>query len=115
MDLAAGARRLVVLQTHVSKDGKSKLVPALTLPATALRCAHRVITELGVFDPAGDHFVCVEAAPGVAEEQIAQEHRRAGGVPASGISAAPCPPCPPARTAATTPCWTSGWSARPTA
>jgi len=70
MDLAAGARRLVVLQTHVAKDGKSKLVPALSLPATALRCVHRVITELGVFDPAGDHFVCVEKATGVDEDQI---------------------------------------------
>src|SRR5436190_625899 len=70
MDLAAGARRLVVLQTHVAKDGKSKLVAALTLPATALGCAHRVITDLGVFDPAGDHFVCVEAAPGADEARI---------------------------------------------
>ena len=77
MDLAAGARRLVVLQTHVAKDGKSKLVPALGLPATALRCVHRVITELGVFDPAGDHFVCVEKAPGVDEESI----RRGTGAP----------------------------------
>jgi 3-oxoacid CoA-transferase subunit B len=70
MDLAAGARRLIVLQTHVAKDGKSKLVQALTLPATALRCAHRIITELGVFDPAGDHFVCVERAAGVDEAQV---------------------------------------------
>jgi acyl CoA:acetate/3-ketoacid CoA transferase beta subunit len=59
-----------VLQTHVAKDGKSKLVRALTLPATALGCAHRIITELGVFDPAGDHFVCVQRAPGVDEAQV---------------------------------------------
>jgi 3-oxoacid CoA-transferase subunit B len=72
MDLAAGARRLVVLQTHVAKDGKSKLVPALTLPPTALRCTHRVITELGVFDPAGDHFLCIERAPGVDESHLRQ-------------------------------------------
>ena len=52
MDLAAGARRVVVLQSHVSKDGKPKLVSQLTLPATALGCANRVITELGVFDTA---------------------------------------------------------------
>lgn len=65
MDLAAGARRVIVLQTHVAKDGKSKLVTTLTLPATALGCARRVITELGVFDPAGDHFRLVELAPGV--------------------------------------------------
>jgi len=70
MDLAAGARRVIVLQTHVAKDGKPKLVARLTLPPTALGCTARVITDLGVFDPAGDHFVCVERAPGVDEGQV---------------------------------------------
>ncbi len=70
MDLAAGARRLVVLQTHGAKDGKPKLVATLTLPLTALACVDRVITDLGVFDPAGDHFKCVERADGVTEEII---------------------------------------------
>jgi 3-oxoacid CoA-transferase subunit B len=70
MDLAAGARRLVVLQTHAAKDGKPKLVEHLGLPPTALGCAHRVITELGVFDPAGDHFVCIEQARDVEQELI---------------------------------------------
>jgi 3-oxoacid CoA-transferase subunit B len=77
MDLAAGARRLVVLQSHASKDGKPKLVAALTLPLTALGCVDRVITELGVFDPAGDAFVCVERAPGVDDDYI----RRLTGAP----------------------------------
>jgi 3-oxoacid CoA-transferase subunit B len=77
MDLAAGARRLVVLQTHAAKDGTPKLVTRLTLPATALGCAHRVITDLGVFDPAGDHFRCSERAPGVDEARI----RAATGAP----------------------------------
>jgi 3-oxoacid CoA-transferase subunit B len=62
MDLAAGARRVVVLQTHASKDGTPKLVGKLSLPATALGCTSRVITDLGVFDPGGDHFRCVERA-----------------------------------------------------
>jgi len=70
MDLAAGARRVVVLQTHVAKDGGAKLVSRLTLPVTALGCVRRVITELGVFDAAGDHFVCVERAPGVEPAEI---------------------------------------------
>jgi 3-oxoacid CoA-transferase subunit B len=72
MDLAAGARRVVVLQSHESKDGKSKLVSALTLPPTALGCVARVITELGVFDVGGDHFRCVERAPGIDDAQIAR-------------------------------------------
>lgn len=71
MDLAAGARRVVVLQTHVARDGRPKLVAQLSLPATALSCAHRVITDLGVFDPRGDHFVCVERAPDASQAEIA--------------------------------------------
>ena len=70
MDLAAGARRVVVLQSHVSKDGQPKLVAQLTLPPTARGCANRVITELGVFDTAGDCFICVLKAPGVSREMI---------------------------------------------
>jgi 3-oxoacid CoA-transferase subunit B len=70
MDLAAGAKRVVVLQSHVAKDGTPKLVARVTLPVTALACVHRVITELGVFDVGGDHFVCVERAAGVGEDEI---------------------------------------------
>src|SRR5262249_3180805 len=70
MDLAAGARRVVVLQSHVSKEGTPKLVSKLTLPPTALACAKRVITELGVFDTAGDCFVCVVRATGVDQDMI---------------------------------------------
>jgi 3-oxoacid CoA-transferase subunit B len=72
MDLAAGARRVVVLQSHTAKDGSSKLVQRLTLPVTALACVSRVITELGVFDAGGDHFRCVERAPGVDEATVSR-------------------------------------------
>ena len=70
MDLAAGARRVVVLQSHASKDGKPKLVERLTLPPTALACVARVITELGAFDVLGDGFRCVQKAAEVGEEVI---------------------------------------------
>jgi 3-oxoacid CoA-transferase subunit B len=45
-------------------------VARLTLPLTALACVDRVITELGVFDPTGEVFHCVERAAGVSEDQI---------------------------------------------
>jgi acyl CoA:acetate/3-ketoacid CoA transferase beta subunit len=45
-------------------------VAALTLPLTALACVDRVITELGVFDPKGDHFHCVERAEGITEAVV---------------------------------------------
>jgi 3-oxoacid CoA-transferase subunit B len=77
MDLAKGADRVLVLQSHVSKEGTPKLVAKLTLPVTALACVNRVVTELGVFDCRGDHFVCVERAEGVSEDQV----REATGAP----------------------------------
>lgn len=70
MDLAAGAKRVVVLQTHASKEGTPKLVAMLNLPTTALSCVNRVITDLGVFDPMGDHFRCEERAMGVTDDDI---------------------------------------------
>ena len=75
MDLANGARKTLVLQTHCSKDGESKLTSQLRLPATALGCVQRVITELGVFDCKGDHFLCVELAEGVTQQEaISKTH-----------------------------------------
>lgn len=65
MDLAAGAKRLLLVMRHQAKDGGDKLLSRCTYPLTALGVVGRVITDLGVFDPAGDHFDVVELAPGV--------------------------------------------------
>ena len=70
MDLAAGARRLVVVMRHQAKNGADKLVPRCTYPLTALGVVRRIITDLGVFDPAGDGFAVVALAPGVTVDEV---------------------------------------------
>ena len=70
MDLAVGASRVLALCAHTDKHGRSKLGVRCELPLTAAGVVDRVITELGVFDTAEDHFAVVEAAPGVTLEQI---------------------------------------------
>lgn len=70
MDLAAGARRVVVLTTHRAKDGAAKLVRSPTYPLTAAGVVDRVITELGVFDPVADAFRVVELAEGVTLDRV---------------------------------------------
>jgi 3-oxoacid CoA-transferase subunit B len=55
---------------HTSKDGQAKLVPTCTLPLTGRGVVSRVITDLGVFDTAGDGFDVVELAPGTSLEQV---------------------------------------------
>jgi len=71
MDLASGCRRVLALMQHTAKDGGHKLVAACTYPLTARGVVARVITELGVFDPAGDGFRVIELAPGVERDQVA--------------------------------------------
>ncbi|HJK96609.1 MAG TPA: 3-oxoacid CoA-transferase subunit B [Polyangiaceae bacterium LLY-WYZ-14_1] len=72
MDLAAGARRLVVMMSHRAKDGSPKLRSACSYPRTACGVVDRVVTDLGVFDPAGSGFRVVELAPGVDRAAAAQ-------------------------------------------
>ncbi|TNE85338.1 MAG: 3-oxoacid CoA-transferase subunit B [Deltaproteobacteria bacterium] len=64
MDLAAGARRVVVLTRHVAKNGAPKLVDPVSFPLTAAGVVDRVITEYGVFDAEGDGFSVVALAEG---------------------------------------------------
>ena len=49
MELAAKAKKVIVLMEHNDKTGMSKLVEKCTLPLTAKKCVHMIITELGVF------------------------------------------------------------------
>lgn len=77
MDLAAGARRVVVLSWHCTSSGDPKLVRRPSFPLTAPGVVDRVITDLGVFEPAGKHFDAVELAEGVDLERV----RAATGAP----------------------------------
>lgn len=70
MDLVSGARRVVVLMEHLTRNGQPKLVRQCTLPLTGRRVVDRVITDLAVLDVGGGHFRLVELAPDVTLEEV---------------------------------------------
>ncbi len=70
MDLASGAKRILVLTQHVTKQGEPKLLEACDFPLTACGCVDRVITDLAVLDVADGGFALVELAPGVSLDEV---------------------------------------------
>ena len=70
MDLASGAKRLIVTMTHASSDGQSKIVPSCTLPLTATNAVDVIITELAVFRFCDGRLTLTELLDGASLEQV---------------------------------------------
>ncbi|TCW47959.1 3-oxoacid CoA-transferase subunit B [Phytobacter diazotrophicus] len=70
MDLVAGAENIIVVMTHASKSGESKLLDHCTLPLTGANCIRRVLTDLAYLEIENGAFVLKERAPGVSVDEI---------------------------------------------
>lgn len=70
MDLACGAERLIVTMEHTTREGEAKIVPACTLPLTALQAVDVVITELALFRFMDGQLTLCELLPGATLEEV---------------------------------------------
>ena len=70
MDLAVGARRVLVLTTHTTRAGEPKLLPRCTYPLTAAGVVDRVYTDLAVLDVTDSGFLVREMVAGLTREDL---------------------------------------------
>jgi len=70
MDLAHGAKKLIILMEHVARNGAHKIVQECSLPLTGRHVVHRIITDLCVLDVTDHGLVLRELADGVTEDDI---------------------------------------------
>jgi acetate CoA/acetoacetate CoA-transferase beta subunit len=69
MDLASGARRVIVAMQHTAK-GKSKIVRKCGLPLTSERPVDLVVTDMAVMGFENGRIMLLETAPGVSVAEV---------------------------------------------
>jgi 3-oxoadipate CoA-transferase, beta subunit len=70
MDIAAGAKKLIVCMEHTTKEGAPKIVRQCTYPLTGLACVDTIITDLAVIDVKPEGLMLREIAPGWNNEEL---------------------------------------------
>jgi len=70
MDLATGAKKLIITMTHTNSDGSFKVIPECTLPLTAKNAVDMIITDLAVFVFKDHQLSLIELMPGANLEEI---------------------------------------------
>lgn len=70
IDLAQKAKKVIVLMSHTTKDGKPKILTECTLPLTVREGAHMIITERAVMKIENQQLKLLEIMPGYSVEEI---------------------------------------------
>lgn len=70
MDLASGAKKLIITMMHTEKDGSSKIVPSCDLPLTSKTCVDMIITDKAVFEFIDKQLTLIEVMPGSTLEEV---------------------------------------------
>ena len=70
MDLAVGARELIIAMEHVTKTGEPKIVKQCSYPLTAKGCVNLIVTDLAVIEVTKERLLLREVAPGLTPEDI---------------------------------------------
>nr|WP_211201425.1 3-oxoacid CoA-transferase subunit B [Bacillus sp. NTK071] len=70
IDLAQKAKKVIVLMSHITKEGKPKILKECSLPLTVKEGAHMIITERAVMRIDSGKLFLIELMPGFSVEDV---------------------------------------------
>ena len=70
MDLAAGAKRMIIAMEHTDSQGAPKVVRECSFPLTGRRCVDLIVTDVAVIEVTPAGLLLREVAPGWAPERV---------------------------------------------
>ena len=70
MDLAAGAKAVIVAMEHTDRKDEAKIVETCTYPITGKECVTMIVTDLAVIRCSSQGLVLLEFAPGWTPEDV---------------------------------------------
>jgi len=70
MDLAFGAKRLIIVMNHTTKEGNYRIVKKCAYPLTAPKCVDLIVTDIAVIEVTKKGLVLKEVAPGWTPEDV---------------------------------------------
>jgi len=71
MDLAVGAKQIIVMMKHLDKNGQAKIVKNCTYPLTARKVVDYIVTEFSVMSITSKGLTVIEMADGMTKEILA--------------------------------------------
>lgn len=70
MDLAFGAKKVIVTMGHTTRDGKPRIVKKCTLPLTSIECVDVIVTDIAFIEIIPKGLVLKEVAPGWTAREV---------------------------------------------
>ena len=70
MDMAVGAKKVIIAMKHTASDGTPKIVKKCSMPLTAVRCVNLIVTEVAVIEVTGRGLVLREILNGMKFDEV---------------------------------------------